>query len=54
MPVEEMNTAEMIVRVMSVFSDRDVSIEKRREMIAAIEKILAEPDTPEPDEPNGT
>ena len=50
-PIEEMNTAEMIVRALNVFSDRNVSIEKRREMIEAVEKILAEPDKPEPDEP---
>jgi hypothetical protein len=52
-PIEETNTAEMIVRAMSVFSDRNVSIEKRHRMIAAIESILAEPDMPEPqpDEP---
>ena len=48
-PIEEMNTAEMLVRVMNVFSDRNVSEEKRHRMIAAIEKILAEPDMPEPE-----
>jgi hypothetical protein len=52
-PIEEMNTAEMIVRAMSVFSDRNVSIEKRHRMIAAIESILSEPDMPEP-EPDNT
>jgi hypothetical protein len=49
-PTEEMNTAQMLVRAMNVFSDRNVSVEKRRKMIQAIENILAEPDTPEPDD----
>ena len=49
-----MNTAEMIVRAMNVFSDRNVSEDKRHRMIEAIEKILAEPDPePKPDESDG-
>jgi hypothetical protein len=43
-----MNTAEMFVRAMNVFSDRKVSEEKPRRMIQAIEIIIAEPDKPEP------
>jgi hypothetical protein len=46
-PADEMNTSEMLVRAMNVFSDRNVSEEKRRRMIEAIEKILAEPDEPD-------
>jgi hypothetical protein len=52
-PIEKMNTAEMLVRAMNVFSDRNVSVGKRRKMIKAIEEILAEPDEPESDEPDG-
>jgi hypothetical protein len=53
-PIEEMNTAEMLIRAIKVFSDRNVSEEKRHRMIQAIESILAEPDKSEPDDSDGT
>jgi hypothetical protein len=51
-PIEEMNTAEMLVRAMNVFSDRNISVGRRRKMIQAIESILAEPEESQPDEPD--
>jgi tetratricopeptide (TPR) repeat protein len=48
-PVAEMNTSDMLLRAMQVFSDRTIPEEKRRKMIEAIERILDEPGTPKPD-----
>jgi hypothetical protein len=47
--VEEMSTSDMLLRAMEVFSNRSIPEEKRREMIRAIERILAEPNKPVPD-----
>jgi hypothetical protein len=50
-PRQKMNESEMIYRIIHIFTRPEISESKRLEMLEAIEKIAASPDTPETGDP---
>ena len=46
-----MNESEMIYKIIHIFTRSEISESKRLEMLEAIEKIAASPDTSEADDP---